>query len=92
MYRGVEGRKCAVGILIKDEFYQKTLEGVGAHGLTVIAALESSLGTDLGEKAINLLCTWQGYHDLGDYERWLNDSSQMSPSDFHIILGEEGSL
>lgn len=42
LYRGPNGLKCAVGVLIKDEFYSEELEYATADVSEVMAALEKS--------------------------------------------------
>jgi len=39
LYRGPNGRKCAVGHLIPDEAYSETLEGRRADSLLVVSAM-----------------------------------------------------
>lgn len=58
VYRGVDGRKCAIGMLIKDEFYKPELEGTSVAYPDVIAALHrSGVNTQSnGEFLHNLQC------------------------------------
>lgn len=62
-YRGANGTSCAVGCLIKDEFYHPSFEGAGADDITVVQAVQKSLGRILDYKDVNLLCDLQSAHD-----------------------------
>lgn len=42
MYRGIHGRKCALGALISDESYNYELEGYGPYNTEVDKALQES--------------------------------------------------
>ena len=63
LYRGPSGSKCLVGHLIKDEFYNENLEGLGLGGLEVIEALTKSLGFEPTDTEIAHLRTLQSRHD-----------------------------
>lgn len=71
-YRGQENTKCAVGCLIKDEFYSTKLEGkrVGSDG--VVEAIEKSLGYKLNDSDIIFLASLQVIHDTKQPEYWKN--------------------
>lgn len=57
---------CAVGCLIKDEFYDPVFEGEGATDPRVATAVSMSLGIQgsLDKTTMNLLHDLQGAHDL----------------------------
>lgn len=79
-YRGDGGTKCAVGFLIKDEYYSPDLEGVAvclspsrdlvSRVHKVIKALEASLGYSLNKAEISLLSFLQGIHDNNTIDYW----------------------
>ena len=72
-YRGEGGVQCAVGCLIKDEFYHKDLEGWGIspvkRGGSVDKALIDS-GIDLSPEMAHMLNDLQYLHDTNDPEIW----------------------
>lgn len=62
-YRGSDGGMCAVGCLIKNEFYNVKLEGESSTNMEVQAMVESSLGIELTEPMVDLLRDLQECHD-----------------------------
>jgi len=72
-YRGYGGLQCAVGCLIKDEFYHKDLEGRGIspvkRGGSVDKALIDS-GIALSHRMALMLTDLQVLHDIGNPEDW----------------------
>lgn len=69
-YRGFNGRKCAVGILIKDEFYHQGLERKPSHSKEVVTALELSGIQDTPEVR-RLLERLQDVHDHHPPDMWV---------------------
>lgn len=69
-YRAPDGCKCAVGHLIKDEFYNEGFEGSNMCATTVINAVEKSLGVHLTEHDIDFLQHVQEVHDNTSPETW----------------------
>lgn len=69
LYRGPDGHKCAVGCLIKDEFYSPDIEGLNVYQDSVIVALRCSIG-QVSESARNLLSDLQAVHDDVDSSFW----------------------
>lgn len=72
-YRGEGGVQCAVGCLIKDEFYHKDLEGrsispIKRGGLVDKALIDS--GIDLSPEMAQMLNDFQYLHDTRDPEIW----------------------
>lgn len=66
MYRGDNGDMCAVGCLIKDEFYTPKLERNKVFVVEVREAVAKSLslnGVSLGSDTYKLLDALQGLHD-----------------------------
>ena len=59
-YRGNDGRKCAAGLLISDEFYLPLMEGKGASFDPVEAALVSS---GVPASALHFIASLQEAHD-----------------------------
>jgi hypothetical protein len=90
-YRGEGGASCAVGCLIKDEYYSKSLETQNAASPEVFNAIMLSIGPSASETPdlLNMLLEWQGYHDGADYACWCKDFENeliRSPQDFHNKL------
>lgn len=100
-YRGADGLMCAVGCLIKDEFYDPQLETKTSDDEDVMSAVNASIGsdyiTDHMNDLIKLMDRWQAYHDHRFdefcYEKWVNpvensvtDSEVHHPSKFHDFL------
>jgi hypothetical protein len=63
MYRGEQGTKCAIGALIKDEYYCSTFEGGTLSEELIVEAIEKSLGVTLEYKDIAFLRELQSAHD-----------------------------
>ena len=63
MYRADNGLMCAVGCLIKEEFYTEELEFHEASEPTVVEAINNSLGCTLSEEQLDLLSSLQNLHD-----------------------------
>lgn len=84
MYRGNDNCKCAVGILIKDEFYCDSLENLTIMDDAIQSAVAKSLGVeDLTKKDTEFLRSWQMYHDT-DYGNWVKFGSDLlSPIRHH---------
>lgn len=61
-YRGERGLKCAVGVLIADEYYTKDLEGLDVYADQVQQALEKS-GVPHDNDSLALLDKLQRLHD-----------------------------
>jgi hypothetical protein len=68
-YRGDKGCKCAIGVLIKDEFYSDTLEGCSSNSEKVQKALKNS-GYNFDECSLGFLSELQFIHDLHDPNKW----------------------
>lgn len=71
LYRGPNGTKCAVGCLIKDEFYDSSLENYIADSFCVINSLELS-GIVISEEIECLLVGLQNIHDTQEVSDWPN--------------------
>jgi hypothetical protein len=70
-YRGPNGLMCAAGVLIKDEFYDDSLEGRGMHCKSVQWAVCSSVGNErLTPEEKALLKNLQRVHDKEPVEAW----------------------
>lgn len=79
-YRGVDGLKCAVGCLIKDEFYRPDIE----HGLSTTPAAQEAVAKSLGyekeqlpKNILNLLCDLQDIHDQEEPECWKRELKKI---------------
>ena len=71
-YHGADGMQCAVGCLIKDEYYSPGLEGLGCGTVAVKKALEQS-GVDAysyTKPMLTLLFGLQRLHDHVLPESW----------------------
>lgn len=62
VYRGNNGAMCAVGCLIKDEFYDKKIEHLPVRNPDVVSALVKS-GLVINHNTIGLLGDLQYIHD-----------------------------
>jgi hypothetical protein len=63
MYRGVNGRKCAIGWLINDEQYDPCIEGSDIDHLPVRQLVEASLDGKLTDDERYALKEMQMIHD-----------------------------
>jgi hypothetical protein len=70
LYKGPNGLKCAVGCLIKDEFYNSALECDIVNTPPVRAALNASLGRKLLNDEIDCLRSLQRIHDQSAVLAW----------------------
>lgn len=93
LYRGPEGRMCAVGCLIDDAHYDTAFEGQSAAEPRVIVAVLNSLVVDPSVTVValgHMLDDWQNYHDNGDYYRWCADAAAaISPAEYHASVADE---
>jgi hypothetical protein len=67
MYRSADGAMCAAGCLIRDEFYDKRLEGKRVHDPGVMKMLANS-GID--KLDLHLVAELQRLHDLEPVAMW----------------------
>lgn len=91
VYRSEDGCMCAVGALIKEEFYLPAFEGRAAYTEPVLEAVCASQGIsyDTGLKHMqaillaDVLCAWQNYHDrkleFQGYRDWIETGAGYSP-------------
>jgi hypothetical protein len=71
VYRSSEGLKCAVGCIIKEEYYTPILEGKGVTNLLVRSAVTRSLGLEtLPDSTLEMLSRLQDIHDLYPVNTW----------------------
>jgi hypothetical protein len=74
--RSAEGRKCAIGSLVRDDVYEPDLEGVGisyyrhAHDGKLLRALYASHVNAYDPNVIDLLIELEEVHDDADVEAW----------------------
>ncbi len=83
-YRTEDGLKCAVGVLIKDEYYRPEFENRPATDNDVLAAVTLSVGDGIDA---NLLQALQYVHD-GDLSQWqqnLCDTAERRGLDASIV-------
>lgn len=69
-YRGDGGKMCAVGCLIKDEFYDASLENSSIANKDVLNAVKLSLDSNLSVVSLHLLGRLQRLHDGVNPMRW----------------------
>ncbi|MDE2201101.1 MAG: hypothetical protein KGJ38_00085 [Burkholderiaceae bacterium] len=75
-YRGLDNRRCGVGILIDDAFYCGAIERLGVSLLRVPSddllarALRCSGVNVDDDRVVELLIDLQDIHDLAAIERW----------------------
>jgi hypothetical protein len=67
-YRDNDGRKCAVGCLIKDEFYHPSMEGSLANALPML--VKSGVAVEEGDTTYEFLLDLQRTHDGSNVENW----------------------
>jgi hypothetical protein len=74
--RSAEGRKCAIGSLVRDDVYDSALEGVGisyyrhAHDGELLRALYASHVNAYDPNVIDLLIELEQIHDDASVEQW----------------------
>ena len=79
-YRGAEGRKCAIGCLIADEFYSKDLEGTGSCDKGVKNAIKASIGREVTKTEAVMLSELQYMHDRQLPGEWKTQLDTMHGS------------
>lgn len=71
MYRGGNGRSCAIGCLISDDVYHASAEGETSRNINVLNMLYQSNPSILGVTNIHdLIEDLQRVHDNTDASRW----------------------
>ncbi|SPB17503.1 hypothetical protein NOV72_04706 [Caballeronia novacaledonica] len=74
--RSPEGRKCAIGSLVRDDLYEPELEGVGisyyrhARDGKLLRALYASNVNAYDPNIIDLLIELEEVHDYADIDAW----------------------
>jgi len=84
LYRDNYGHSCAVGCLIKDEFYSKELEEKVVRHDAILEVLEKSFGRALTEEEILLLEAMQRVHDDLPVECWV-DGCRLVATCFKLV-------
>ena len=77
-YRGPHGYKCAIGSLIKDEFYSPALESAPAQREVIMEAVSKSLGAEVTEDDSQFLMDLQYIHDHIGPSRWRIELRRLS--------------
>lgn len=67
LYRGPNGLMCAAGVLIKDEFYDRSIESSGVTSSPVKRAL---LNSGVSREALELIQDLQSTHDELHPDDW----------------------
>lgn len=91
-YRGEEGRTCAVGCLITDEFYNPAAENKCIGHDKVWPLVEKSIGVKWNTNIEYLLADWQKYHDGRNYQFWVegvDSPHNISPAEQHTKVMRE---
>lgn len=88
MYRTPEGKACAAGCLIKDEFYSPNIEGMGTYDEPVIKALKLSGVNMDDQQTANLVSSLQAMHDSQDPIEW--EAYLANTGRFYGLLPLEG--
>lgn len=68
-YRGMDGRKCAIGCLLPDELYGSFMEGVAVNSNGMMGVM-SHLGLALDALVMRLLEDLQRVHDWLPVSEW----------------------
>ena len=76
-YRGETGLKCAIGCLIKDEFYAKHLEYQDLSRTGPLANALHESGVILTDEIVDLLRTLQRVHDHKKPELWKQELEKV---------------
>ena len=91
-YRGEDNRKCAIGCLILDEFYDEAFEGGlptnsdGPKGYLIRDALEKSLPN--WKMNLDLLSDVQSIHDSYEVDSWHYEFSRRSEKYYLFTLNQ----
>jgi len=70
LYRGPHGLKCAIGVLIKDEFFDESWNSMFFASKEAKRAVELSLERPLDEEDMELLEDLQNTHDNWCVSAW----------------------
>jgi hypothetical protein len=91
MYRGNNGMMCAVGCLIKDEFYNTAMERVAVTAAFVHSVLTKSIG-DYNENTENMLSQLQTVHDDKKPEFWQHhlNAFEFTPEGDYVLYSYKG--
>lgn len=82
-YRSADGKMCAVGCLIEDDYYSTNLEGEGADAPDVLEAVSNSLlvdPEDLYDIDGDFLLELQAIHDDYTPDAWEKQFIQVAKS------------
>jgi hypothetical protein len=78
MYRGTNGTKCAIGVLIPDDEYRVTMEG---HTLAASQRVQYAAG--IAKDQMNLASRLQQIHDNSFVDKWETEL-QNAAEDFAL--------
>lgn len=76
LYRGPNGLKCAVGVLIDDEHFSEDFNSSSVDEDDVLTALDRS-GYPTGPVAIQFYRWWQERHD--SFDNWYANGGYLGP-------------
>jgi hypothetical protein len=77
-YRGTEGKMCAVGCLIKDEFYSESIEGCEVCVDRVMDALNLSGIDTTDDEILEMLQALQQVHDSAPVKTWATEICRVA--------------
>lgn len=86
LYRGPNGSRCAVGVLLPDEVYQPTLEGVSLKDLDPNVCVASEFAAWIRSHGLTFLGQLQQAHDqavLSQMAHNMAGHSVLTPGRFH---------
>ena len=76
-YRGEGSLKCAIGALIWDKHYRKSMENTDVSDPHVKKGLQKS-GCPITKEALSLYCNIQEIHDQLETEDWADELEKLS--------------
>lgn len=76
-YRSGSGLKCAIGCLIKDEFYDPKIETKSVDHYEVFEILQKSLGFDIDPDLLKMLYHLQLIYDGSPVESWPTELAEL---------------
>jgi hypothetical protein len=89
-YRGMNGRKCAIGHLIPTEKYSSSLELVhgGVSNPAVYGSLPEKYGAIEDGKFLDFLIEAQYIHDRSRVPKKMQDGLRLLASTYHLTIPE----
>ena len=85
-YRSETGLKCAIGCLIKDEFYSEALEYTDLSRTGPLANALHESGVPLTDEIVDLLRRLQRLHDFKEPETWKEELEKVKLTFFRGVV------